>query len=101
MADLMVISPNATPFLVDVKGLRRRNSWLVKRKPPRKGLYYILVYLPEDEPNRFYILTQVTANRLVKKHLDRPARNRTRPRWDGFAFNAPAPHEDEWGILPA
>jgi hypothetical protein len=36
--DLMAVSPGRTPFGIDVKGLYRRNFWLVTAKQPRPGL---------------------------------------------------------------
>jgi hypothetical protein len=40
LADLMVVSPKRKHmFLIDVKGLYRRNPWLLKRKPQRDDLY--------------------------------------------------------------
>jgi hypothetical protein len=43
IADLMVVSPKEKKmFLVDVKDLYRRNPWLIKRKPLRDNLFYVL-----------------------------------------------------------
>src|SRR6188768_1987465 len=59
LADLMVVSPvRKQMFLVDVKGLYRPNPWVVKRKPTRAALFYILAFVPNDAANRFFILTQ-------------------------------------------
>src|SRR5438477_10252236 len=59
IADLMVVSPTGkTQFLVDVKGLYRKNPWVIKRKEKRSNLFYILAYVPEDEPNQFFIMSQ-------------------------------------------
>jgi hypothetical protein len=64
VADLMVVSPEAKEmFLVDVKGLYRKNPWLLKRKSPRANLFYILAYVPPDEPNQFFVMTQQQATR--------------------------------------
>ncbi|SRR5579872_4342752 len=71
LADLMVISPRKQHFLVDVKGLSACNPWIVKRKPPREGLFYVLAFVPQTEPNRFFILTQAMANKLVRDHFRR------------------------------
>jgi len=44
VANLMAVSPvRKKMFLVDVKGLYRKNPWIIKRKPPRGNLFYILV----------------------------------------------------------
>jgi hypothetical protein len=100
LADLMVISPAKKHFLIDVKGLARRNPWLVKRKDVRPGLYYVLAFVPSDEPNQFFILSQRQANDLVDQHFKRPSKRR-RPGWDGFAFNAPAEFKGKWDLLPS
>src|SRR6185312_752096 len=72
IADLMVISPiSKEMFLVDVKGLYRMNPWLIKQKPPRTNLFYILAYVPADEPNRFFIMTQQQAMQLIQNELIR------------------------------
>jgi len=53
LADLMVVSPvQKEMFLVDVKGLFRKNPWIVKRKPVRDNLFYILAFVPRDEDNQ-------------------------------------------------
>src|SRR5205807_9793301 len=47
VADLMAVSPAAkTMFLIDVKGLYRPNPWLIKRKPIRDNLFYVLAFVP-------------------------------------------------------
>jgi hypothetical protein len=74
--DLMVISPEGRSFHVDVKGLYKRNFWVVKPKPSRAKLFYILAFVPDDEPNRFFVLSQAEVNREVPRHLDRIRRNR-------------------------
>ena len=99
LADLMVISPGKEHFLIDVKGLASENPWLVKRKEPRPGLFYVLAFVPSGRPNRFFLLTQEDANRLVTEHFELPS-NRTKKGWDGFKFLAPAAFEDNWGLLP-
>lgn len=97
LADLMVISPRKRHFLVDVKGLKAKNPWILKRKDERTGLYYILVLVPQGNSNRFFILTQAEANRLVRRY--RAAHN---PRWDGFSFAYAEPYENNWKeTLPA
>ncbi len=50
--DLMVISTNGQPFSIDVKGISSRNGWLVRRQEPRADLFYVLAFVPKDNPNR-------------------------------------------------
>ena len=99
LADLMVISPRTRHFLIDVKGLSARNPWLLKRKHPRVGLYHVLAFVPPEKRNRFFILTQSAANKLVRDHFRRKSKRR-RPGWDGFYFTASCAYEDRWNLLP-
>jgi ribosomal protein L24E len=99
-ADLMVVSPKSKKmFLVDVKGLYRKNPWQVKPKPKRTDLFYILAYVPSSEPNQFFILTQAEANRYVQSELIRLGRNPDYLR-PGLLWTQGAAHKDAWQILP-
>ena len=99
VADLIAITPDKrTIFYVDVKGLWRKNSWLVKRKQKRNGLFYILAYVPNDEPNQFFILNQAT----VHAHIERELKRLKRPKnysVTGLPWKLAAAHTD-WKILP-
>src|SRR6266478_3426074 len=67
LADLMVVSPKLKQmFLIDVKGLYRKNPWVLKRKPTRANLYYVFAYVPTGEPNQFFVMTQQHANQFVQ-----------------------------------
>jgi len=55
VADLTAVSPVAkTMFLIDVKGLYRPNPWLIKRKPIRDNLFYVLTFVPVGKPNEYF-----------------------------------------------
>ena len=69
--DLMVVSPNGKSFLVDVKGLYRNNSWPIKRKAESPSLYYVLVYIPPEQPNEFFVMSQEQAHALIRAELIR------------------------------
>jgi hypothetical protein len=63
VADLMVGSPNADLFWIDVKGLSSENAWLISPKPSREKLFYILILLSplvnspkKRSADRFFIL---------------------------------------------
>ena len=59
VADLMAVSPVAkTMFLIDVKSLYRPNPWLIKRKPIRDNLFYVLTFVPVGKPNEYFVLDQ-------------------------------------------
>ncbi len=70
-ADLMVISPSGKMFLVDVKGLYRTNPWLIKRKPIRANLFYVLAFVPTGGPNQFFMLDQKQVKILIQAELKR------------------------------
>jgi hypothetical protein len=70
--DLVAISPRTkTALLVDVKGLYRKNGWVVQPKPRRKNLFYVLVYVPLGSANEFYVFSQQTMNQCIRSELAR------------------------------
>jgi hypothetical protein len=100
VADLMVVSPTKKEmFLVDVKGLYRPNPWLIKRKPPRVNLFYVLAYVPTGEPNQFFIMTQLQATQFIEDELVRLERPDDYS-VTGFVWKLALPHKDSWDILP-
>jgi hypothetical protein len=100
IADLMVVSPiKKEMFLVDVKGLYRKNPWLIKRKPSRKNLFYILAYVPAGEPNQFFVLTQPDVTKLIEDELNRLKRDDNYP-VTGFLWTLALPHQNAWSVLP-
>ena len=97
VADLMVVSPNLKRmFLVDVKGLYRRNPWLVKRKTLCDNLFYVLAYVPTDAANEFFVLTQAQANQFVADELKRLGLGDDYP-MHGFLWSIARAHKDAWG----
>ena len=100
LADLMVVSPKRKQmFLIDVKGLYRRNPWLVKRKPPQPNLFYVLAYVPTGEPNQFFVMTQAQAGELIDAHLTRLGRPYSYP-VTGFYWDNVLEHRDASNVLP-
>src|SRR5437899_1917124 len=100
IADLMVVSPRTkTMFLVDVKGLYRKNPWVIKRKEQRPNLFYILAFVPTDQPNRFFILSQAEINGYISSELKRLGRKDDYP-MTGITFAQAMAHEAAWNILP-
>jgi hypothetical protein len=99
LADLMVVSPKTEKmFLVDVKGLYRRNPWVIKRKDVRPDLFYILAYVPDDEPNQFFVLTQAQVHTYIDHELRR-LRRATDYKMTGILWAQAAEHRD-WEVLP-
>jgi hypothetical protein len=105
LADLMVGAASGKMFWVDVKGLAQNSPWLLRPKPERPELFYVLVYLtplanqPDvRQPDRFFILTQSEANTLVSHYAKtHPGDRGTMP---GFGFKDPHSSEDAWLKLP-
>jgi hypothetical protein len=100
LADLLVISPKTKRmFLVDVKGLYRRNPWLIKLKALRKNLFYILALVPAGAANEFFVLTQKQATRMMRSELRRLRRPPNYP-ITGIVWKLAQPYKDAWDILP-
>jgi|SRR5665213_1046782 len=103
--DLMVVSPNGTQFLIDVKGLYRPNFWQVKPKARRDNLFYVLALVPDVGQNRFFVMTQKEVNNDIKNNTDawrkrNPAKanmDDTRP---GVSAKCAEKHENCWDVLP-
>ena len=106
--DLMAWSPAEVPFGVDVKGLYRRNYWLVSAKAPKLNLFYVFAFVPDVGANRFFVLTQDQVNNELAADLDR-ARERAFAKgrmisdedFTGVSWPAAEKYEDAWRILPA
>lgn len=100
VADLLLVSPHSkTMLMVDVKGLHRLNPWVIKRKPARDNLFYILAFVPTGQSNRFFVLTQNEINRQVESELKRLGRADDY-RMTGITFKQGLPHENAWDALP-
>ncbi|MGD1097977.1 MAG: hypothetical protein ABSB35_39065 [Bryobacteraceae bacterium] len=100
VADLMVVSPTTKEqFLIDVKGLYRKNPWLIKRKKVRVNLFYVLAYVPTGESNQFFVMTQAQAYGHIQDHLTRLKRSDDYP-VTGFNWDRALPHKDAWDVLP-
>ena len=69
--DLMVRSPHGGDFDVDVKGLYKKNYFLLTKKELRRNLFYVLAYVPEDDENQFFVLSQAEANNEVQQDTER------------------------------
>ncbi|HME25871.1 MAG TPA: hypothetical protein VKI44_31820 [Acetobacteraceae bacterium] len=100
LADLMLVSPKLKRmFLIDVKGLYRRNPWPIKRKAVRPDLYYVLSFVPDTSANRFFVMTQEKINAYVEQELKRLGRPDNYP-MTGITWALAERHENKWDILP-
>lgn len=106
--DLMVISPRGAKFVIDVKGLYKKNFWVVSTKTNRKGLFYVLAFVPDDEPNQFFVLTQTEVNREVLRHSERIRAKKLKKglsiekpeRFPGLLWGYAEKFKDRWDKLP-
>lgn len=107
--DLMVTSPAGVSFGIDVKGLYKRNFWAVRTKPTKPGLHYVFAFVPDDAPNRFFVLTQATVNAEIEAENDRVkkralAKGNANPRalnFPGIGWKHAVQFENAWkGVLP-
>ena len=108
--DLMVKSPEGRQFEIDVKGLYKKNFFLLN---PDKGdttnLFYVLAYVPEDEENEFFVMTQADAVREAHAETDRLRRNQvakgkapTAGSMPGIPWAIAQNHKNRWKeVLPA
>jgi hypothetical protein len=99
LADLMVISPSGDMFLVDVKGLYRINPWIIKRKPVKANLFYVLAFVPAEGPNQFFVMSQQQATSLIQAELTRLKRPDSYP-VTAIVWKRVVVHKDAWHILP-
>jgi len=101
----MVRNPNQRSLCVDVKGLYKKNDWVVRKKPCQDNLYYVLAFVPPDKPNQFFILTQEQVNCGIDEELRRAentAREKKRElktRFECIKWNFAAKYEDQWHVL--
>ena len=106
--DLMVMSPEGKPFSIDVKGLYKKNFWVIKQKPELANLYYVLAFVPRDAPARFFILNQAEVNAKIPQHLDRIRANRMKKGLSvekvgvitGLPWEFTEHFENQWKKLP-
>ena len=104
-ADLFVRSPSGEPFLVEVKGLKKGpkksgNFWLIKEPHPRPSLYYVLTYVPINEPNRYFVLTCDEVIQEVNAWLAAGGKLTEKFRKPRMNWAAAGPYEDRWEKLP-
>ncbi len=96
----MVGIPNGKLFWVGVKGLSSKNAWLVHPKEACADLFYVLVYLADDDKSdRFFVLTQVEAGKLVQQYAERYPNDKGIVK--GFKFEDPEQFENAWEKLPS
>ena len=99
LADLMVVSPGKQSFLIDVKGQRTGSFWRIRdRAEVRSDLYYVLAFVPQDKPNRYFVLSHAETHDLMKKY--EVSGVKFDPRFSGFNWTAPHVFENRWDLLP-
>jgi hypothetical protein len=99
LADLMAVSPSGKMFLIDVKGLYRTNPWIIKRKSVTSNLFYVLAFVPSDQPNQFFVMSQKQVTNLIQSELTRLERADDYP-VTAVVWKAVLPQKDAWHVLP-
>lgn len=103
VADLLVVSPKQSQFMVDVKGQSTHNFWLVQARENRDDLFFVLVYLPKDfEQPQYFILmcAEMMAKRdEYRKHIEARS-GKYRDDLGGMNWGTAMTYENCWGTLP-
>jgi len=98
-ADLMVLSQNKAAFVIDVKGLYKRNPFVISAKASRSDLYYVLAFVPDGGQNEFFILSQEEVRRTSKAELKRLRRSKDYS-IPGLSWLCVQRFKDKWDTLP-
>jgi hypothetical protein len=104
----MVRSPQGKHFDVDVKGLYRKNFFLLTEKQSRENLYYVLAYVPVGDANQFFVLSQAEANLEVQEDTENTrarqiAKGGTGEKagaMPGIKWDVALGYKDRWTTLP-
>lgn len=104
----MVISPSGIQCVIDVKGQYKRNWWNIKPKKKRKNMFYVLAFVPDQESNQFFLLSQAEArsefqNYVRRKKVERRRKGLSTAKvglFPGISWKAAERFEGKWGNLP-
>jgi hypothetical protein len=86
----------------------KSNFWLVQRKEVQEYLFYVFAYVPKDQPNQFFVMTQRQVNEAIdanwkkycaKHSLTGPQADAVKTRMPGVEWKIAAAYTD-WSILP-
>jgi hypothetical protein len=98
--DLWVSKPPAgRSFYVRVRGLSRRNHWIIPPTTQPDGVFYVLALVPVGEPARFFVLSEAEASRTAEDLRRRLGRPEDYP-FQGFNWGDGLRFEDRWSVLP-
>ncbi len=61
-----------------MKGLYKRNWWLITEKEPLQNLFYVLAFVPVNASNQFFILTQKQVNEAIPRIVEQARQERLR-----------------------
>ena len=106
--DLMVVSPAGKHFAIDVKGQYKKNFWVISPKGQHSGLYYVLAFVPDDQPNQFFVLTQAEVNCKISRIQKRSKTARIAKGlsidkvglFPGLTWGIAERFKDQWNKLP-
>jgi hypothetical protein len=110
IVDLMVISPRGKSFQIDVKGLYKENFWGVRERPVVDDLYYVFAFVPNEQNNSFYVLTQAEVNTEIrnvigaarKRAVEKGKSGDNAHKFPGVSWKFVQPRKNKWKkVLPA
>jgi len=88
---------------VDVKGQSTKNFWLIQRRVPDPGHYFILVFLPAQYiPPQYFIVSSDDLMCLREEYKQRSlARGKYRDDLGGINWSTALRYAGKWDSLPS
>jgi len=100
--DLIVVSPNGTPFTVDVKGQSTKNFWLIQPRDKNSDHFFVLIFLPKmPECPRYFILSSDKLMDLREAYREKTMlKRRYSDELGGINWSTAFEYENKWENLP-
>lgn len=103
VADLLVVGPGGSHFMIDVKGLSSKNFWLVREREPKDDLYFVLVHLPQNLGSpEFFIMSSASLMAEVRalREETRTAGKKWVESGAGIKWSTALRSKGRWEALP-
>ena len=100
--DLLVVSPEGKHFGIDIKGQKTKNFWILKEPKPSDELFYLLIYMPQNNIPELFILNSHTMFKLWHEYKNRIISNGGNEGGNiwGVNWTTPFPFKDNWQEIP-
>jgi hypothetical protein len=87
---------------VDVKGQSTKNFWLIQRRVPNPGHFFILVFLPpQHAPPQYFIISSAELMFLREEYKQSAlARGKYRDDLGGIIWSTALHYGSKWDTLP-